>query len=44
MERFFLKAGSLEPATEFDAERILALATEHGWRFAAPPSAPAGEG
>ena len=38
MERFVLQAGSLDPATEFDAERIYALAKEHGWRFASKQS------
>ena len=38
IERFFLQAGSVDPATEFDAERIYALAKEHGWRFASQPA------
>ena len=38
IERFFLEAGSVDPATEFNAEFILALANDHGWRFAPQPS------
>jgi len=34
MERFFLAAGTREPAAEPDVARLLRLAAEHGWRFA----------